>query len=61
VRNRAVQLFREMQSVHNLPEEYSFWLEAAALMHEVGKFMNYQGTIGIRNTSLRIQNCMICA
>jgi exopolyphosphatase/guanosine-5'-triphosphate,3'-diphosphate pyrophosphatase len=43
VRNRAVQLFREMQNVHNLPEEYSFWLEAAALMHEVGKFMNYQG------------------
>lgn len=43
VRNRVVQLFREMERVHNLPAEYCFWLEAAALMHNVGKFMNYQG------------------
>lgn len=39
----AVQLFRDLQSVHGLPKEYATWLEASAMLHETGKFMNYQG------------------
>ncbi len=39
----ALQLFRDMQAVHELPPEYGSWLEAAAMMRDVGKFMNYQG------------------
>ena len=29
--------------MHDLPQEYEFWLECAAMMHDVGKFLNYQG------------------
>ena len=43
VRQHAVQLFRDLAPVHQLPEEYRNWLDAAALMRDVGKFMNYQG------------------
>ncbi len=39
----AAQFFDELQSVHELPPEYRLWLESAAMMHPVGKFMNYQG------------------
>ncbi len=43
VRQHALQLFRDMQAVHELPPDYCSWLEAAAMMRDVGKFMNYQG------------------
>jgi exopolyphosphatase / guanosine-5'-triphosphate,3'-diphosphate pyrophosphatase len=43
VRQHALQLFRDLQTVHELPPEYSTWLAAAAMMRDVGKFMNYQG------------------
>ena len=43
VRQHALQLFRDLQVVHELPREYCSWLEAAAMMRDVGKFMNYQG------------------
>ncbi len=43
VRQHALQLFRDLQAVHELPAEYGAWLEAAAMMRDVGKFMNYQG------------------
>ena len=43
VRQHALQLFRDLQAVHDLPAEYRSWLEAAAMMRDVGKFMNYQG------------------
>jgi exopolyphosphatase / guanosine-5'-triphosphate,3'-diphosphate pyrophosphatase len=43
VRQHALQLFRDLQVVHELPPEYGSWLEAAAMMRDVGKFMNYQG------------------
>jgi exopolyphosphatase / guanosine-5'-triphosphate,3'-diphosphate pyrophosphatase len=43
VRQHALQLFRDLQAVHELPPEYSAWLQAAAMMRDVGKFMNYQG------------------
>ena len=43
IRAHAVQLFDALQRVHNLPAEYRLWLQAAAMMQEVGKFMNHQG------------------
>lgn len=43
VRAHAVQLFRELKQVHLLPPSYEFWLECAAMLHDVGKFLNYQG------------------
>jgi exopolyphosphatase/guanosine-5'-triphosphate,3'-diphosphate pyrophosphatase len=43
VRHHALQLFRDLQPVHELPPEYSVWLQSAAMMRDVGKFMNYQG------------------
>jgi exopolyphosphatase/guanosine-5'-triphosphate,3'-diphosphate pyrophosphatase len=43
VRGHVVQLFNALSRVHDLPEEYKLWLEAAAMMHDVGKFMNHQG------------------
>ena len=43
VREHVAQLFDELARVHELPEEYRLWLEAAAMMNEVGKFMNHQG------------------
>jgi exopolyphosphatase/guanosine-5'-triphosphate,3'-diphosphate pyrophosphatase len=39
----AAQLFDHLQQVHELPPEYRLWLRAAAMMQEVGKFMNHQG------------------
>ena len=43
VRQHAVQLFHDLQRVHELPAEYQDWLEAAAMLRDIGKFMNYQG------------------
>lgn len=43
VRADAVKLFDMLTRVHQLPAEYRFWLAAAAVMHEVGKYMNHQG------------------
>src|SRR6202041_1884120 len=42
-REQCVQLFSQLQTVHELPAEYKLWLEAAAMMQEVGKYMNHQG------------------
>jgi len=43
VRQHVVELFDALAKVHELPEEYKPWLEAAAMMSDVGKFMNHQG------------------
>jgi exopolyphosphatase/guanosine-5'-triphosphate,3'-diphosphate pyrophosphatase len=43
VRQHVVELFNALARVHELPEEYRLWLEAAAMMQDVGKFMNHQG------------------
>jgi exopolyphosphatase/guanosine-5'-triphosphate,3'-diphosphate pyrophosphatase len=43
VRQHAVQLFDALEKVHELPPDYRNWLQAAAMMQEVGKFMNHQG------------------
>src|SRR5271166_3616225 len=43
IRDLALELFRRLQSVHQLPPEYADWLEAAAMLHEVGAFINRSG------------------
>ncbi|MGB8768403.1 MAG: Ppx/GppA phosphatase family protein [Candidatus Korobacteraceae bacterium] len=43
IRDLAMQLFRRLQSVHQLPPQYADWLEAAAMLHEVGAYINRSG------------------
>jgi exopolyphosphatase / guanosine-5'-triphosphate,3'-diphosphate pyrophosphatase len=43
VRAHAVQLYRELQPLHQLPPEYEGWLAAAAILRDTGKFINHQG------------------
>jgi exopolyphosphatase/guanosine-5'-triphosphate,3'-diphosphate pyrophosphatase len=43
VRQVAVQLFRDLRRVHDLPAEYETWLSAAAVLHDVGSFISRSG------------------
>lgn len=43
VRAHAVQLFRELKPLHQLPPEYETYLAAAAVLRDTGKFINHQG------------------
>jgi exopolyphosphatase / guanosine-5'-triphosphate,3'-diphosphate pyrophosphatase len=43
VRAHALQLFRELKSLHNLPPAYEHWIAAAAILRDIGKFINHQG------------------
>jgi exopolyphosphatase/guanosine-5'-triphosphate,3'-diphosphate pyrophosphatase len=43
MRQHVVQLYDELLRVHELPPEYRLWLESAAMMMDVGKYMNHQG------------------
>jgi exopolyphosphatase/guanosine-5'-triphosphate,3'-diphosphate pyrophosphatase len=43
VRAHAMQLFRELKTLHELPPEYEGWLAAAAVLRDTGKFINHQG------------------
>ncbi|MFZ0747210.1 MAG: Ppx/GppA phosphatase family protein [Terracidiphilus sp.] len=43
VRGHALQLFRELKALHDLPLEYESWLAAAAVLRDTGKFINHQG------------------
>jgi len=43
VRGHAVQLFRDLKSLHRMPEEYETYLAAAAVLRDTGKFINHQG------------------
>jgi exopolyphosphatase/guanosine-5'-triphosphate,3'-diphosphate pyrophosphatase len=43
VRQHAAQLFRDLAAVHGLPPEYQTWVEAAAMLRDIGKFLNHQG------------------
>jgi exopolyphosphatase/guanosine-5'-triphosphate,3'-diphosphate pyrophosphatase len=43
VRDLALKLFAGLKSVHRLPPEYEEWLGAAAMLHEVGSFINRSG------------------
>lgn len=43
VRAHAMQLFKQLKSLHRLPTEYENWLCAAAVLRDTGKFINHQG------------------
>ena len=43
VRLHAMQLYKELQALHQLPMEYESWLAAAAILSDTGKFINHQG------------------
>jgi exopolyphosphatase/guanosine-5'-triphosphate,3'-diphosphate pyrophosphatase len=43
VRSHAVQLFRDLKALHQLPPDYESWLAAAAFLRDTGKFINHQG------------------
>lgn len=43
VRDSAILLFSALRSLHRLPPEYREWLNAAAMLYEVGDFLNRNG------------------
>jgi exopolyphosphatase/guanosine-5'-triphosphate,3'-diphosphate pyrophosphatase len=43
VREAAASLFSALRSVHRLPQEYGEWLAAAAMLYEVGDYVNRSG------------------
>jgi len=43
VRESAMALFTGLRSVHGLPPEYREWLAAAAMLYEVGDYVNRNG------------------
>ncbi len=43
VRGLAARLFEGLRSVHGLPREYADWLDAAAMLQEVGSYINRAG------------------
>ena len=43
VRELAMRLFDELADVHRLPKDYREWLSAAAMLHEVGSYVNRTG------------------
>jgi exopolyphosphatase / guanosine-5'-triphosphate,3'-diphosphate pyrophosphatase len=43
VRDSAMFLFSALRSVHRLPSEYREWLSAAAMLYEVGDYVNRNG------------------
>jgi len=43
VRESAMQLFEQLKRVHRLPPEYAEWLSAAAMLYEVGDYVNRNG------------------
>ena len=57
VRAHAVQLFDSLERVHALAPQYREWLSAAAMMNDVGKYMNHQGHH--RHTQYIIENSEI--
>ncbi|MCC6763865.1 MAG: Ppx/GppA family phosphatase [Deltaproteobacteria bacterium] len=54
VRKLAADLFAALRKVHQLPAEYGEWLAAAAMLQEVGSFVNRDGRH--RHTSYLIAN-----
>ena len=57
VREHALYLFDTLERVHGLAPQYREWLAAAAMMNDVGKFMNHQGHH--RHTQYIIENSEI--
>ena len=43
VREAAMLLFKTLKTVHRLPPEYAEWLSAAAMLYEVGDYVNRNG------------------
>src|SRR5512143_963506 len=43
VRALALQLFAGLKAVHRMPAEYEEWLSAAAILHEIGAYVNRTG------------------
>jgi exopolyphosphatase/guanosine-5'-triphosphate,3'-diphosphate pyrophosphatase len=43
VRDAAMYLFSALRSVHGLPPEFREWLSAAAMLYEVGDYLNRNG------------------
>lgn len=43
VRDAATQLFSALRALHRLPPEYGEWLSAAAMLYEVGDYVNRNG------------------
>jgi exopolyphosphatase / guanosine-5'-triphosphate,3'-diphosphate pyrophosphatase len=43
VRRLAVRLFRDLRPIHGLPTDYESYLSTAALLHDVGRFVNRSG------------------
>ncbi|MBV9183116.1 MAG: exopolyphosphatase, partial [Acidobacteria bacterium] len=43
VRQSAMKLFADLRSLHRLPSEYKEWLGAAAMLCEVGDYVNRSG------------------
>jgi exopolyphosphatase/guanosine-5'-triphosphate,3'-diphosphate pyrophosphatase len=43
VRTSALQLFDSLKTLHRLPAEYREWLSAAAMLYEVGGYVNRSG------------------
>jgi exopolyphosphatase/guanosine-5'-triphosphate,3'-diphosphate pyrophosphatase len=43
VRDSAMHLFKTLKSLHRLPAEYAEWLSAAAMLYEVGDYVNRNG------------------
>ena len=43
VRESALLLFSSLKSVHQLPAEYREWISAAAMLYEVGDYVNRNG------------------
>lgn len=43
VRKLSLALFTAMKAVHRMPREYSDWLATAAMLHEVGAYVNRAG------------------
>ena len=43
VRDSALYLFTALKSIHRLPPEYREWLSAAAMLYEVGDYVNRNG------------------
>ncbi len=43
VRESAMYLFAALKSLHRLPPEYREWLSAAAMLYEVGDYVNRNG------------------
>ncbi len=43
VRHFAMYLFKALKSLHHLPPEYEEWISAAAMLYEVGDYVNRNG------------------